>query len=154
MRSKLKIVAFSLMFGTAAVAAAQTPTRADAFAAQLREMQALSSTSPYAFKPAPALSTRPDDPVGNESFADRERDMQALSSTSTYAFQTHQPTLPRQAADPEGKESFAQRFAEMQAESSNSGEFGVPGANGIAGGATMVAKPSNVPSMPVITSSK
>jgi hypothetical protein len=81
--------------------------------------------------------------------------MQALSSTSTYAFQTHQPTLTRQAAaDPKGKESFAQRFAEMQAESSNSGEFGVPGSNAIAGEATMVAKPSNVPSMPVITSSK
>lgn len=67
MRSKPKIAAVTLMLGTAAAAAAQNPTRAEAFASQFQQMQALSSTSSYAFKPAPTLATTSDAPVRNES---------------------------------------------------------------------------------------
>jgi len=130
MSSKLKVAVLAVVLGTATVAAAQSPSKAQAFASQLQQFQNLSSTAAgtYTFHPAPALGYKPQDPVGNESFAQRFADMQAASSNSGEWRET-QPTLTAIAADPEGKVPFAQRFAEMQAASSNSGQWAFhPGA--------------------------
>jgi hypothetical protein len=138
MKSKLKIAAVALMLGSATVATAQTQTRAQTFADQFQQMQALASTSPYAFDAPPVFDTRSADPVGNASSAERFAEMQAESSNSS-AFEPA-PILAAQAADPASRESFAERFAEMQAESSNSGQFPTSGADA-ANSALAVAKP-------------
>jgi hypothetical protein len=136
MNFKLKAVAIAALLGTASVAAAQNAspvqTRAQSFAEQFRQMQTLNSTSPYTFKPTPALGIRPDDPVGNERFAQRFADMQAASSTDEFAggHTVYGDSQNMQAADPVGSEGFADRFAQMQAASSNSGEYAFhPGSN-------------------------
>ena len=129
MSSKLKVAALAVLLGTATVAAAQTSSKAQDFASQVQQYQALSGTGTYTFRAAPTLSRTPQDPVANEAFSQRFADMQAASSNSS-EWQETQPTLTAKAADPEGKEPFVQRFAEMQAASSNSGEWAFhPGAN-------------------------
>jgi hypothetical protein len=146
MKSKLKIAAVALMLGTATVAAAQMPTRAQTFADQLQQWQALTSAGTYAFHTPPVIGGKLENPVGNESFADRFARMQAEASSAS-KFKPMQPMLTAQAVDPEGKELFAQRFAEMQAHSSNSGEFGFqPGTRGTLVATTAIgnAVPSNV----------
>jgi hypothetical protein len=128
MSSKLKVVALAVMLGTATVAAAQSTSRAQAFASQFQQYQALSGTGTYNFRAGPKFGTA-QDPVGNESFSQRFADMQAASSNSGEWRETR-PTLTAIAADPEGKEPFAQRYSEMQAASSNSGQWAFhPGAN-------------------------
>ena len=164
MNTKLKVVTLALLLGTATVAAAeplaaQTSSRAQAFADQLQQFQNLSSTAAgtYTFHPAPTLGYKPQDPVGNESFGQRFADMQAASSNSSEW--EAQPTLTKTAADPVGKEPFADRFAEMQAASSNSGEWSVnPGTGGPIGDAKstlVVAKPiTHVARSPISVSQK
>ena len=180
MSTKLKVVALAVLLGTATVAAAQspsqvptygavavadstsaqTPSRAQTFADQLQQYQNLSSTASgtYTFHPAPRLSNRPQDPVGNESFAQRFADMQAESSNDNDMWQETQPTFSAKAADPEGKEPFAQRFAEMQAASSNSGEWSFhPGANvptDEANSTLVIAKPITHPAQPPVVASQ
>jgi hypothetical protein len=149
MSSKLKVAALAVLLGTATVAAAQSPSRAQAFASQLQQYEALSGTGTYTFHAAPKFSNTPQDPVGKESSAQRFADMQAESSNDSNMWQETRPTLSAKAADPEPKESFAQRFAEMQAASSNSGEWAFhPGANVPAdetGSTLVVAKPITHP---------
>lgn len=82
MKSKLKIAVVALTLGTAAVATAQAQTRAQTFADQFQQMQALSSTSPYAFDAAPTLTAQAAAPASRESFAERFAEMQAESSNS------------------------------------------------------------------------
>ena len=159
MSSKLKVAALAVLLGTATVAAAQSPSKAQTFASQLQQYQALSGTGTYTFRTAPKLSNRPQDPVANESSAQRFADMQAESSNDSNMWQETRPTLSAKAADPEPKESFGQRFAEMQAASSNSGEWAFhPGANVPAdetNSTLVVAKPISRPAQPpVFTSQK
>jgi hypothetical protein len=116
-----KVIAGALLLSASTLAAAQSLTRAQTFAAQFKEMQALTGSSASTFKPRPTLRAEPDDPVGHESFAERFARMQARSSNSS-KFQPA-PTLTAQAADPVGHQSFAEAFAQMQAASSNSGGF-------------------------------
>ena len=177
---KLKFVALAVLLSTATVAAAQTPSRvptfgavaaadstaaqtpsrAQTFADQLQQYQNLSSTTAgtYTFHPAPRLSNRPQDPVGNESFTQRFADMQAESSNDTDMWQETQPTFSAKAADPVGKQNFAQEFAEMQALSSKSGEWSFhPGANVPADEANstlVVAKPITQPAQPPVVASQ
>jgi hypothetical protein len=124
MNRTIRFTAAALLFGTATIAAAQQSSRAQTFAEQLKQMEALSSTSTYPFKPQPTLRNQADDPVARESFTDRFAGMQAESSSSS-EFEPA-PALTAQAADPVAKEPFTDRFATMQAESSNSGEFKLP----------------------------
>ena len=180
MNTKLKVVALAVLLGTATVAAAQspsqvptfgavaaadstaaqTPSRAQTFADQLQQYQNLSSTTAgtYTFHPAPRLSNRPQDPVGNESFAQRFADMQAESSNDNDMWQETQPTFSAKAADPVGKQNFAQEFAEMQALSSKSGQWSFqPGANVPADEANstlVVAKPITHPAQPPVVASQ
>ena len=132
MKTKLKVIALSVLISTATVATAQDSSRAQTFANQLQQFQNLSSTTAgtYTFHPAPRFSNKPQDPVGNESSANRFADMQAAASNDSAMYQESAPTFSAEASDPEPKESFARRFAEMQAASSNSGEWAFhPGAN-------------------------
>ena len=160
MNTKLKVVALAVLLGTATVAAAQTPSRAQTFADQLQQYQNLSSTTAgtYTFHPAPTFSIKPQDPVGNESFAQRFADMQAESSNDNDMWQETQPTFSAKAADPLGKQNFAQEFAQMQAASSNSGEWAFhPGANVPADEAKstlVVAKPISHPAQPPVLASQ
>ena len=135
--SIVKIIAGTLLVGTATLAVAQTPTRAQTFASQFAQMQALSGTSTYTFKPAPVLQAQAADPVGHEPFSTKFAELQAESSNSSN-FEPA-PTLSARAADPVGHESFAETFDRMQAASSNSGEFKTY-ANG---GETAYAKADN-----------
>jgi hypothetical protein len=157
-KTKLKVVALSVLLGTATVAAAQSHSDARTFASQLQQYQALSGTGTYTFRAAPTLSNTPQDPVGRESFSQRFADMQAASSNDSDAWQETPPTLSAKAADPEPKESFGQRFAEMQAASSNSGEWAFhPGANVVAdetGSTLVVAKPISHPAQPRVLASQ
>jgi hypothetical protein len=171
MSRKLKVAAVAVLLGSATVAAAQTPvfgalsaantsSRAQAFAAQEQQFQNLSSTTAgtYTFHPAPTLSRAGQDPVGDESSAQRFADMQAASSHSDM-WQETRPTFSAKASDPEPKEPFAQRFAEMQAASSRSGQWSFkPGANVPADEANstlVVAKPVTRPfGLPVLASQK
>jgi hypothetical protein len=83
MNSNPKIVATALLLGAATVAAAQTPARAPSFAEQFRQMQALNSTSPYAFALAqPTLGTQAADREGRQPFARQFAAMQAVASNS------------------------------------------------------------------------
>lgn len=124
MQTKLKIIVAAVMLGTATLAGAQAPSRAQTFASQFSSMQTLSANtaSTYAYKPTPALSKTAQDPVAMESLGDRYADLQAQSSNSSN-FEPA-PTLTRIAADPVGHEPFADAYALMQAASSNSGEYG------------------------------
>ena len=124
MQTKLKIIAAAVMLGTATLAAAQAPSRAQTFASQFSSFQTLSAStaSTYAYKASPVLSRTAQDPVATESFGDQYADLQAQSSNSSNFEPT--PTLTRIAADPVGHESFAHVYAQMQAASSNSGEYG------------------------------
>ena len=81
--SKLKVAALAVLLGTATVAAAQSPSEAQAFASQLQQYQALSGIGTYTFHTAPKFSNTPQDPVGSESFSQRFADMQAASSNSS-----------------------------------------------------------------------
>ena len=160
MSTKLKVVALAVLLGTATVAAAQTPSRAQTFADQLQQYQNLSSTTAgtYTFHPAPTFSNKAQDPVGNESFAQRFADMQAESSNDNDMWQETQPTLSAKAADPVGKQNFAQEFAQMQAASSNSGEWAFhPGANvptDEANSTLVIAKPITHPAQPPVVASQ
>ena len=158
MKTKLKVVALSVVVGTATVAAAQSPGEAQSFANQLQQYQALSGTGTYTFHATPKLSSTPQDPVGNESFSQRFADMQAASSNDPDMYQETQPTLSAQAADAEPREPFAQRFAEMQAASSSSGEWAFhAGANVPADEANstlVVAKPISHPAQPPVLASQ
>ena len=132
MKTKLNVIALSVLISTATVATAQDSSRAQTFANQLQQFQNLSSTTAgtYTFHPAPRFSNKPQDPVGNESSANRFADMQAAASNDSAMYQESAPTFSAEASDPEPKESFARQFAEMQAASSNSGEWAFhPGAN-------------------------
>jgi hypothetical protein len=131
MKTRLKLVAAALMLGYATFSAAQTPTRAQSFSDQFKQMQSLSAQSDtYVFHtPAPTRRAA-DDPVGKESFANRIADLQAESSNSEQWTPEQQPTLTAVADDPTGKPAFSQTFAQLQAASSNSGEWAYPpGAN-------------------------
>lgn len=123
MKIMTRVIAFGVLSGLAIVANAQSLSPARTFAGELQQMQALSSTNPYAFGKAPIVPTAAQ-PRANHvpSFAREERRLQASSSANPYEFK-RLPVLPATAADPVGKESFGNRFAQMQAESSNSGEF-------------------------------
>ncbi|HVO87915.1 MAG TPA: hypothetical protein VMV45_05185 [Casimicrobiaceae bacterium] len=131
MKTKLKLAALAILLGTTTIAAAQTSTRAQAFADQLKQMQALSAQSDtYVFHPAPVLHRNGDDPVARQSFGNRFADLQAESSNSAEWTPGQEPTLTAAANDPARGESFASKFAQMQAASSNSGEWAFhPGAN-------------------------
>jgi hypothetical protein len=124
MKSKLSFALAVLFAGTAAVAAAQTPGRAQTFAAQLQQYQNLSAStgSTYVYRDAPALGNKAQDPVAGEPFGQHFADLQSASSNSSN-FEPA-PALTRIAADPVGHESFGDKFAQMQAASSDSGEFG------------------------------
>ena len=156
--TKLKGVAFALLLGTATLAAAQDPSRAQTFAAQEQQFQGLSGTGTYTFRSAPTLAGNAQDPVGNESFSQRFADLQAASSNDSDMWQQSRPTFSAAAADPQPKESFAQRFAEMQAASSNSGEWAFqPGASVLAdqaGSTLVVAKPFTRPAQPPMIASQ
>src|SRR5437868_5542927 len=115
MKTKLKVIALSVLLGTATVAAAQdpstpTPGRAQTFADQIQYWQGLSGIGTYTFHSPPRFSNKPQDPVGNESSAQRFADMQAESSNDSDMWQETQPTLSAKAADPEPKESFGNDF--------------------------------------------
>src|ERR1700751_1203417 len=130
MKTKLKVVALSVLLGTATIAAGQDPSPSQTFDDQIQYWQGLSGTGTYTFHAAPKFSSTPQDSVVNESSAQRFADMQAESSNDSNMWQETRPTLSAKAADPEPKEPFAQRFHEMQAASSNSGEWAYhPGAN-------------------------
>jgi hypothetical protein len=123
---RFTIIAGALLLGAAATtASAQSSSRAQAFASQFQQMQALSTNSASsAFKPQPVQPAVSADPVGRVSFADRVVQFQAQSASSGGSADFKPaPTIAAQAADPVGHESFGDRFAQMQAESSNSGEF-------------------------------
>lgn len=124
MKSKLSFAVAVLFAGTAAVASAQTPSRAQTFAAQIQQYQNLSASTggTYTYRPAPALGNKALDPVASEPFGQRFADLQSASSNSSN-FEPA-PTLTRIAADPVGHESFGDQFAQMQAASSDSGEYG------------------------------
>jgi hypothetical protein len=119
--SIVKVITGALLVGTATLAAAQSPTRAQTFASQFAQMQNLSATGTYTFKSPPVLSAQAEDPVGRESFGRKFADLQAQSSNSSQ-FEPA-PILSARAADPVGHESFADTFDRMQAASSTSGEF-------------------------------
>jgi hypothetical protein len=127
MKSKIEIAAVALLLGTATAAAAQAPARTQRFTEQFAQMQALSSTNTYAFKPAVVVADGPRAPLGNVSFADREREFQALSSSNPYALEPVQRAAgapaPRVAL---AREPFARTFAGMQAVASNSGAYALP----------------------------
>lgn len=82
MKSPLRIAAVAVLLSAATTSMAQTPTRAQVFAAQLEQYQSLSGTGP-AWKTPSAPSSTQDDPVASESFADRFARMQAESSKSS-----------------------------------------------------------------------
>ena len=143
--SIVKVIAGTLLVGTATFAAAQAPTRAQAFASQMAQMQALSGTGTYTFHSSPVLSAKAADPVVKEPFGQKVAELQAASSNSS-AFEAA-PVLSARAADPVGHESFAETFDRMQASSSSSGEFksladGGETAYAKADGTTDTAKPS------------
>ncbi|HEY3180041.1 MAG TPA: hypothetical protein VGL25_14290 [Casimicrobiaceae bacterium] len=158
MKTKLKVVALSVLLSTATVAAAQDPSRAQTFGDEIQYWQGLSGTGTYTFHAAPKFSNTPQDPVGSESFSQRFLDMQAESSNDSDMWQETRPTFSAKAADPEPKESFAQRFTEMQAASSNSGEWAFhSGANVPADEANstlVVAKPISHPAQPPVLASQ
>jgi hypothetical protein len=158
MKTKLKVVALSVLLGTATVAAAQSPGEAQTFANQLQQYQALSGTGTYKFHAAPKFSSTPQDPISKESFSQRFADMQAASSNDSDMWQETSPTLSANAADPEPKEPFAQRFAEMQAASSNSGEWAFHSGANVPADETnstlVVAKPISHPAQPPVLASQ
>jgi hypothetical protein len=120
-----KVIAGALLLSTTTLAGAQQSlSRAQAFAAQFKEWQALTGSTASTFKPRPILRAEPDDPVGHESFAERFASLQAQSSNSAQFQST--PTFTAQAADAVGHPSFAEYFAQMQAASSNGGVFRSP----------------------------
>ena len=121
--SFIKVIAGTLLLGTATLAAAQTPSRAQAFASQFAQMQSLSgnTASTYAYKTPPALHAQADDPASKPSFGENFATLQAESSNSS-EFEAA-PTLTARAADPIGHASFSETYDRMQAASSNSGEF-------------------------------
>ena len=121
-KQTFKVIAAALLFGTTTLAGAQqSVSRAEAFAAWFKQMQALTGSSASTFKPRPILRAEPDDPIGHESFAERFASLQAQSSNSAQFQST--PTFSAQAADPVGHPSFVEYFAQMQAASSNGGVF-------------------------------
>src|SRR4051812_48983849 len=74
--SIVKVIAGTLLVGTATLAAAQTPTRAQTFASQIAQMQALAGTSTYTFHTPPVLSAQAADPVGKEPFSQKFAELQ------------------------------------------------------------------------------
>jgi hypothetical protein len=149
MNNTLKLAIGAVLIGAATLASAQTQSRAQLFAEQFKQMQALQDTGTNTFKPAPTFRNKPDDPVQGRSFSDAFAQMQALQDTGTYTFKPAS-VLSARAADPVGKESFADTFARMQAASSNSGEFKLPPRPDTPAFATVdsvnVAKPASKPS--------
>jgi hypothetical protein len=117
-----------LLLGAATLAVAQT--RAQSFTDQFKQMQSLQSVGTYTFKPAPALSGKPTDPIGKQSFADTFSGMQAASSNSGEWDRENPTTLASEAADPVGREPFSTMFSRMQAEASNSDEWKRPPSEG------------------------
>ena len=158
MKTKLKVVALSVLLGTATIAAAQGQSRSQTFDDQIQYWQGLAGTGTYTFHAAPKLGSTPQDSVANESSAQRFADMQAESSNDSNMWQETRPALSAKAADPEPKEPFAQRFHEMQAASSNSGEWAYhPGANAPAdetNSTLVVAKPISHPAQPPVLASQ
>ena len=88
MKNTTRFLAAGFLLGLAGTAAAHASSSEQSFADRFREMQALSSTSPYAFKTAPAIGQGPvrfrsaAEGVGKKSFAERFAQMQAISSNS------------------------------------------------------------------------
>ena len=132
MKCTLKIAIVVLVLGTTA-ATAQSPTPAQPFVQQYRQMQTLVTFNWYIKAAAPALRATADAPIGHESFAESFASMQLASANSPVPAFEAPPAPTRVAADPLGSESFTDRFREMQAASSNSGQFGFhPGSNDLA----------------------
>lgn len=113
MRKTIEVIGAAVLFGTATLASASTPTQ---FADEFSVLQSYSGTGPM-YHPAPTFSNRADDP----STGLTERTTQALSNGDP----VWQPNAPAAPLTP----TFAQTnprglsFAYYQAAASNSDEF-------------------------------